>query len=74
MLVDTRGKNVARDCAGPTEGDAVSGDIEEDVTRLENHSSQAISLFVGYEREPGGIKAAVEDVLATHKSVAFASR
>ena len=73
MLVDTRGEHVVRHHAGTTECDAVPGDVEKDVSRLENYTSQSIGLFVGYEREPGMIETAVEDILAAHKSVSFAS-
>jgi|SRR6185437_10816340 len=73
MLVNARGKNIVRDYAGTTKCDAVSSDVEEDVSRLENHTSQTIGLFISYEREPAMAETAIEDVLTSDKSVAFTS-
>ena len=74
MLVDARRKNVRRNHTGTPECDSVSSDVEKDVSRLKNDTSESVGLFVCYEREPRVVEATVEDVLAAHKSEANACR
>lgn len=46
VLVDTRGKNILGDYASTRECDAIAGNVEKDVIRLENDATKSVGLLV----------------------------
>lgn len=74
MLIYASWKDAVRHYAGPTKGDAISGNVQEDIAGLNLCSTQFARLVVGNVCQASAREVMVQYVLATDQDVLLSRR